>query len=205
VLKLVPVPAPGGVSLLAAALGATLALAAYFVSLWAIATTVRRRVILDAALREGRASTRHHGATVRPQSQYLGIILIGSGSQWRSRTRFSCSRARRTSCRHVVLHPGEERMMSSEFGAQFEEYAHRVADYFLTWSVPSQMPHNKRMHMSARACGTPRSRSGAGAALVVRGWLSHRAAGGVWSVHGGAADARSIRRLVKHAEQLTRA
>src|SRR5512141_2432729 len=48
VLQRVPVPPRGGAAVLAAAFGAALGLSGLVVSLWAIATTVRRRVILDA-------------------------------------------------------------------------------------------------------------------------------------------------------------
>jgi len=129
VLKLVPVPAPGGVSLLAAALGATLALAGLFVSLWAIATTVRRRVILDAGhfVKEEHplVTTGAYGFVRNPM--YLGIILIWFGLAVAFQNQILL-----LACAAYVVPVmwfyirAEERMMSSEFGAQFEEYARRV-------------------------------------------------------------------------------
>jgi len=94
-----------------------------------------------------------------------------------------CSRARRTSCPSCVLHPAKSAYVQ-RVRAQFEEYARRVGRLLPHLSVPSQIPHNKRMHMSAHGLCTPRSRSGAGASGGAWG-PSHRAAGRVCRPRGG--------------------
>jgi len=100
VLRLVPAPPQGDASFLTAVLGAVLALAGLSVSLWAIATTVRRRVILDA----GHFVKEVHPPSRRAPTGLFAIPCIsasfssGSGSRWRFRMRFSCSCPRRTSC-----------------------------------------------------------------------------------------------------------
>jgi protein-S-isoprenylcysteine O-methyltransferase Ste14 len=129
VLRLVPAPPPGGASFLAAALGAALALAGLSVSLWAIATTVRRRVILDAGhfVKEEHplVTTGAYGFVRNPM--YLGIILIWFGLA----VAFQHAFLLLVSAAYVVpvmwfYIRAEERMMSDEFGAQFEEYERRV-------------------------------------------------------------------------------
>ena len=129
VLQRVPVPPRGGASLLAAALGATLALAGLSVSVWAIATTVRHRVILDAGhfVKEEHplVTTGAYGFVRNPM--YLGIILIWFGLAMA----FQNGLLLLVSAAYVVpvlwfYIRAEERMMASEFGAQFAEYERRV-------------------------------------------------------------------------------
>jgi protein-S-isoprenylcysteine O-methyltransferase Ste14 len=129
VLQRIPVPSPGRVSFLSAALGAALALAGLAVSLWAIATTVRRRVILDAGhfVKEEHplVTTGAYGFVRNPM--YLGIILIWFGLA----VAFQNALLLLASAVYIVpvfwfYIRAEESMLSSEFGAQFEEYKRRV-------------------------------------------------------------------------------
>jgi len=129
VLRLVPAPPQGDASFLTAVLGAVLALAGLSVSLWAIATTVRRRVILDAGhfVKEVHplVTTGAYGFLRNPMS--LGIILIWFGLAVASQNALLLL----VSAAYVVpvmwfYIRAEERMMSSNFGAQFAEYEHRV-------------------------------------------------------------------------------
>jgi len=137
-LLLRPLPSPTGsvASGFAAAVGTMLALAGLFVSLWAISTTVRRRVILDAGhfvKEEHPLVTRGAYGFVR-NPMYLGVIVIWFGLA--------------TALQNVLLLlfsagyvapvywfyiRAEERMMLSEFGAQFEEYTRRVGRLFPRW------------------------------------------------------------------------
>lgn len=129
VLNLVPVPRRDSASLLAAALGAVLALAGLLVSLWAIATTVRRRVILDAGhfVKEEHplVTTGAYGFVRNPM--YLGIILIwfGLGVAFQNALLLLVAIAYVLPVMWFYIR-AEERMMSSEFGARFEAYERRV-------------------------------------------------------------------------------
>ena len=128
-LQRVPIPAPGGAALLAALLGATSALAGLFVSLWAIATTVRRRVILDAGHfvkdEHPLVTTGAYGFVRNPM--YLGIILIwfGIGAAFQNALLLLVAAAYVVPVLWFYIR-AEERMMSSEFGRAFEEYERRV-------------------------------------------------------------------------------
>jgi protein-S-isoprenylcysteine O-methyltransferase Ste14 len=129
VLRVVPAPPPSGVSFVTAALGALLALSGLAVSLWAIATTVRRRVILDAGhfVKEEHplVTTGAYGFVRNPM--YLGIILLWLGIAVAFQNGLLV-----LACAGYVVPVlwfyirAEERMMSSEFGAEFEEYECRV-------------------------------------------------------------------------------
>lgn len=129
VLQRVPAPPPGGAALLAAASGAALGLAGLGVSLWAIATTVRRRVILDAGhfVKEEHplVTTGAYGFVRNPM--YLGLILIwlGIGVAFQNVLLLVVSLVYVVPVMWIYIR-AEERMMSSEFGAQFEEYERRV-------------------------------------------------------------------------------
>lgn len=121
------------VSVLGAALGAALALGGVFISLWAIFTTVRRRVILDAGhfvkQEHPLVTTGAYGFVRNPM--YLGIILIWFGLA----VAFHNALLLLGSVVYVVpvfwfYIRAEEQMMSSEFGAQFEDYRHRVGRLF---------------------------------------------------------------------------
>lgn len=129
VLRLVPIPPRSVASFATAALGAALALTGLFVSLWAIATTVRRRVILDAGhfVKEQHplVTTGAYGFVRNPM--YLGIILIWFGLAVAFRNPLLLV----VSAGYVVpvlwfYIRAEERMMSSEFGAAFAEYERQV-------------------------------------------------------------------------------
>jgi len=133
VLRIVPIPAPGGGSYVTAALGAILALAGMSVSLWAIATTVRRRVILDAGhfVKEEHplVTTGAYGFVRNPM--YLGIILIwlGLGAAFQNALLLLVAVAYVVPVMWFYIR-AEERMMASEFGAQFEAYERRVGRLF---------------------------------------------------------------------------
>jgi protein-S-isoprenylcysteine O-methyltransferase Ste14 len=133
VSKPLPAPTPGATSLLAAALGAILALGGLFVSLWAISTTARQRVILDAGHfvkdEHPLVTTGAYGFVRNPM--YLGIILIWFGLA----IAFRNALLMLASVAYVVpvfwfYSRAEERMMSSEFGKRFEEYRRRVGRLF---------------------------------------------------------------------------
>jgi protein-S-isoprenylcysteine O-methyltransferase Ste14 len=123
------VSATGTAALVTAALGSLLSLAGVTVSLWAIYTTVRRRVILDAGHfvkeRHPLVTTGAYGFVRNPM--YLGIILIWIGIA----VAFQSALLLAVSVIYVapvlwVYIRAEERMMSKEFGAPFEAYARRV-------------------------------------------------------------------------------
>jgi protein-S-isoprenylcysteine O-methyltransferase Ste14 len=128
-LRRIPAPAPGGAALWAAACGAALGLSGLAVSLWAIATTVRRRVILDAGhfVKEEHPllTTGAYGFVRNPM--YLGIILIwfGLGVALQSGPLLLVSALYVVPVMWFYIR-AEERMLASEFGAPFEEYARRV-------------------------------------------------------------------------------
>jgi protein-S-isoprenylcysteine O-methyltransferase Ste14 len=129
VLGGVPHPPATEASLLLAALGALLAFAGVALSIWAIATTLRRRVILDAGhfvKREHPLVTDGAYAFVR-NPMYLGIILLwlGIAAAYQSSALFGLAAIYVAPALWFYIRE-EERMMSSEFGAPFEEYTHRV-------------------------------------------------------------------------------
>jgi protein-S-isoprenylcysteine O-methyltransferase Ste14 len=113
-----------------------LALAGLFISLWAISPTVRRRVILDAGhfvKEEHPLLTRGAYGFVR-NPMCLGVILIWFGLAAAFQNALLLFR----SVGYVVpvywfYIRAEERMMSSEFGAQFEEYTRRVGRLLARW------------------------------------------------------------------------
>jgi protein-S-isoprenylcysteine O-methyltransferase Ste14 len=128
-VRALPVPAAGLISLVFAAVGTLLAWAGVLVSVWAIATTVRRRVILDAGhfvKQEHPLVTGGAYAFVR-NPMYLGIILLwfGIAVAFQSRVLLAVAIAYVVPALWFYIR-AEERMMLSEFGAQFEEYARRV-------------------------------------------------------------------------------
>jgi protein-S-isoprenylcysteine O-methyltransferase Ste14 len=129
VLGKIPQPAATGTSLALAAIGAPLALAGVAISIWAIATTVRRRVILDAGhfvKQEHPLVTDGAYALVR-NPMYLGIILLwfGIAVAYQSGVLFGLAAACVAPALWFYIRE-EERMMLSEFGAPFEEYMRRV-------------------------------------------------------------------------------
>jgi protein-S-isoprenylcysteine O-methyltransferase Ste14 len=123
------VTAVGSLVLPAAALGALLALAGLGVSLWAIYTTVRRRVILDAGhfVKEVHAliTTGAYGFVRNPM--YLGIILLwlGIAVSFRSPLLLLVAAAYVVPVLWLYIR-AEERMLASEFGAAFEAYCSSV-------------------------------------------------------------------------------
>ena len=129
VLQRVPAPAPSGMAVSSAAVGAVLGASGVVVSLWAIATTLRRRVILDAGhfVKEEHplVTTGAYGFVRNPM--YLGILLIwfGLGVAFQSALILVVSAGYVLPVLWFYIR-AEERMMSSEFGARFEEYERRV-------------------------------------------------------------------------------
>ena len=122
-------PSASSLALPAAALGALLALAGLCISLWAIYTTVRRRVILDAGhfVKEEHPliTTGAYGFVRNPM--YLGIILIWLGIAVSSQSPPLLLAAGLYVVPVLWLYTrAEEQMMASEFGAAFEEYSRRV-------------------------------------------------------------------------------
>ena len=129
VLGRVPHPSATRVSLLLAAIGALLAFAGVALSIWAIATTVRRRVILDAGhfvKQEHPLVTDGAYACVR-NPMYLGIMLLwfGIAVAYQSVVLLGMAAAYVVPALWFYIRE-EERMMLSEFGAPFEEYTRRV-------------------------------------------------------------------------------
>lgn len=129
VLGRVPNPSATGVSLFLAAAGALLAFAGVALSIWAIATTVRRRMILDAGhfvKREHPLVTDGAYACVR-NPMYLGIMLLwfGIAVAYQSGVLLGLAAAYVVPALWFYIRE-EERMMLTEFGAPFEEYTRRV-------------------------------------------------------------------------------
>lgn len=129
VVRALPLPPANPISLVFGAVGTLLAFAGVFVSVWAIATTVRRRVILDAGhfvKQEHPLVTDGAYAFVR-NPMYLGIILLwfGIAAAFQSRVVLAVAAAYVVPVLWFYIR-AEERMMLSEFGAQFEEYARHV-------------------------------------------------------------------------------
>jgi len=129
ILGRIPHPPATRTSLVLAAVGAPLALAAVALSIWAIATTVRQRVILDAGhfvKQEHPLVTDGAYAFVR-NPMYLGIILLwfGIAVAYQSAVLFGLASVYVVPALWFYVRE-EERMMLSEFGAPFEEYSRRV-------------------------------------------------------------------------------
>jgi protein-S-isoprenylcysteine O-methyltransferase Ste14 len=129
VVRALPVPTASPISLVFAAVGTLLAWAGVLVSVWAIATTIRRRVILDAGhfvKQEHPLVTGGAYAFVR-NPMYLGIILLwlGIAVALQSTVLLAVATAYVVPVLWFYIR-AEERMMLSAFGAQFEEYARRV-------------------------------------------------------------------------------
>ncbi len=129
VLRPPEVPATGAASLVTAAAGSLLALAGLAVSLWAIYTTVRRGVILDAGhfVKEEHplVTTGAYGFVRNPM--YLGIILIWFGIA------VAFQNAAVLAASGLYVAPvlwfyirAEEEMMAHEFGVEFTEYTRKV-------------------------------------------------------------------------------
>jgi protein-S-isoprenylcysteine O-methyltransferase Ste14 len=119
----------GSLALPAAALGACLAFAGVAVSLWAIYTTVRRGVILDAGhFVKGEHPLITDGAYgfVR-NPMYLGVILLWLGIAVSHRDLLLLLVAAAYVLPVMSLYcRAEERMLASEFGVPFEEYRRSV-------------------------------------------------------------------------------
>jgi protein-S-isoprenylcysteine O-methyltransferase Ste14 len=124
-----PAPPAISLSLVFATVGALLAWMGVFVSVWAIATTVRRRVILDAGhfVKEEHPLVTDGAYAFVRNPMYLGIILLwfGIATAFQSRALLAVAAAYVAPVLWVYIR-AEERMMLSEFGFQFEEYARRV-------------------------------------------------------------------------------
>jgi protein-S-isoprenylcysteine O-methyltransferase Ste14 len=129
VLRPPEVPATGAASVAAASAGAFLALAGLAVSLWAIYTTVRRRVILDAGhfVKEEHplVTTGAYGFVRNPM--YLGIILIwfGIAVAFQNRALLAASALYVVPVFWFYIR-AEEEMMTEEFGVEFADYTRKV-------------------------------------------------------------------------------
>lgn len=124
-----PRPFTSSMSLVLAAFGTVLAFAGVFVSVWAIATTVRRRVILDAGhfVKEEHPLITNGAYGFVRNPMYLGIMLLwlGIAVAFQSWVLLAVGAAYVVPVLWFYIR-AEERMMASEFGAQFEAYARRV-------------------------------------------------------------------------------
>ena len=125
----------------AAASGALLTLAGLGLSLWAIATTVRRRLILDAGHFVKREhpliTTGAYGFVRNPM--YLGVILIWLGIAVAHRNAVLLLFALAYVLPVFSLYSrAEERMLACEFGAPFEDYRRSVGRLLprLRWGHP---------------------------------------------------------------------
>jgi protein-S-isoprenylcysteine O-methyltransferase Ste14 len=129
VLRPLPGPTHGVLSLVAAGLGAALALGGVFVSLWAIWSTLRRGVILDAGhfikAAHPLVTTGAYGFVRNPM--YLGVILIWFGLAVALLNRVllltSVVYVVPVFWRYIVV---EEQLMARGFGVEFEAYARAV-------------------------------------------------------------------------------
>jgi protein-S-isoprenylcysteine O-methyltransferase Ste14 len=128
-LGVLPHPSATPVSVVLAAVGALLTFAGVGVSIWAIVTTMRRHVILDA----GHFVKQRHPlitdgayAWVR-NPMYLGIVLLWSGIAlaYQNAILFGLVAVYVVPILRLYIR-AEERMMLNEFGDPFEEYARRV-------------------------------------------------------------------------------
>ena len=128
-VRAVPFPPASPIALVFAAVGTLLAFAGVLVSIWAIATTVRQRVILDAGhfvkQEHPLVTSGAYGFVRNPM--YLGIILLwfGVATAFQSRVLLAVAAVYVVPVLWFYIR-AEEQMMSSEFGVQFEEYARRV-------------------------------------------------------------------------------
>jgi protein-S-isoprenylcysteine O-methyltransferase Ste14 len=129
VLGRIPHPPASEASLALAAIGAPLALAGVAISIWAIATTVRRRVVLDAGhfVKQDHPLVTDGAYAFVRNPMYLGIILLwfGIAVAYQSGVLFGLAAAYVAPALWLYIRE-EERMMLSEFGAPFEEYMRRV-------------------------------------------------------------------------------
>lgn len=125
-----PVAAPASpLAVPAAASGALLALAGLGLSLWAIASTVRRRVILDAGhfVKDAQPLITDGAYGFVRNPMYLGIILIWLGIAVAHRSAVFLVFALAYVLPVLSLYSrAEERMLAGEFGAPFEDYRRRV-------------------------------------------------------------------------------
>jgi protein-S-isoprenylcysteine O-methyltransferase Ste14 len=136
VLRPPPVPHGGVPSLAAAVLGAGLALAGVGVSVWAIHTTVRRRVILDAGhfVKDEHPLVTHGAYGFVRNPMYLGIILLWLGIA----VGFQSPGLLAIAVLYVVpvlwcYIRAEEDMMAHEFGDDFVRYAGHVGRLLPRW------------------------------------------------------------------------
>ena len=125
-----PVPAAQGVAgTVAMAFGAVTALTGLFVSVWAIYTTVRVGVILDAGhyvQRDHRLVTTGAYGFVR-NPMYLGVLLIWFGIAAVMRNVFVLIAAAAYVLPAYWLYiRAEERMMLGEFGAEYANYMRSI-------------------------------------------------------------------------------
>jgi protein-S-isoprenylcysteine O-methyltransferase Ste14 len=122
-------PGAGAGSLAAAAAGSLLALSGLAVSLWAISTTYRRGVILDAGhfvkKEQPLITTGAYGFVRHPM--YLGVVLIWFGISVAFRN------AALLAVSALYVYPvywyyirAEEQMMAQEFGTEYVEYTRKV-------------------------------------------------------------------------------
>jgi protein-S-isoprenylcysteine O-methyltransferase Ste14 len=129
VLRPLRAPGAGAGSLAAAAAGALLALSGLAVSLWAISTTYRRGVILDAGhfvkKEQPLITTGAYGFVRHPM--YLGVVLIWFGISVAFRN------AALLAVSALYVYPvywyyirAEEQMMAQEFGTEYVEYTRKV-------------------------------------------------------------------------------
>ena len=129
VARALPPPPATPASLVLAAAGTLLTFAGVLVSVWAIFTTVRRRVILDAGHfvkhEHPLVTSGAYGFVRNPM--YLGIILLwfGIAAAFQSKVLFVVAAAYVVPVLWFYIRD-EERMMSSEFGEEFEDYTRRV-------------------------------------------------------------------------------
>jgi len=124
-----PTPQAGLATLLAAVAGALLAVAGVAISVWSVQTTLSRDVILDAGhfvkIDHPLVTTGAYGFVRNPM--YLGVFLIWIGIALAYREPLVVA----TTALYVVpvywiYIRAEERMLSEEFGAPYEEYKRQV-------------------------------------------------------------------------------
>lgn len=130
-------PVSGLLVLLPALVGALLALAGVAVSIWAIRTTVRMGVILDAGHfikhEHPLITTGAYGFVRNPM--YLGVILIwlGAGIAYRELEVLLLA-VFYVAPAYVLYGRSEDKMLLLEFGAEYARYRERVGAFLPRWS-----------------------------------------------------------------------